>query len=230
LRRFYKQAAAVEADGGYGIELDGKPLKSPAKAPLVLPNRKLADAVAAEWQAQEKKVVPDSMPLMSFVSTAIDRVMPQHQAVAAEITAFAGSDHLCYRATYPADLAALQAEKWQPVLDWAQLRFDVPFAVTTGVMPIAQSGATLMVLGKHVVAYDSFRLTGLHTLTTVYGSLVLALAAAEGELSMTDAFELSQIDEEHQAAQWGRDEEALKRRERLLREIEATERYFSLLT
>lgn len=230
MKRFYKKASAVKVDEGFGIELDGKPLKSPAKAPLVLPNGRLAEAVAAEWQAQEDRVVPDSMPIMSFVSTAIDRVMPQHEAVAGEITAFAGSDLLCYRATYPADLAAEQAAKWQPVLDWATLRFDVPFTVTDGVMPISQSAATLMVLGRHVVGYDSFRLTGLHTLTTIYGSLVLALAAVEGEKTMADAFGVSQIDEEHQAHQWGRDEEATLRHERLSREIDATERFFSLLS
>jgi len=230
LKRFYKQVAVVEDGDGLGIELDGRPLKSPAKAPLVLPNKELAKAVAAEWQVQEDRVVPDTMPMMSFVSTAIDRVMPQHEAVAGEITAFAGSDCLCYRATYPADLIAEQAEKWQPVLDWAAIRFDVPFAVTHGVMPISQSAATLMVLGRHVVGYDSFRLTGLHTLTTIYGSLVLALAAVEGEMTMADALAVSQIDEDHQARQWGRDEEAILRHERLAREISATERFFSLLS
>lgn len=230
LKRFYKQASVVEDGDGFGVELDGRPLKSPAKAPLILPNKNLADAVALEWQAQEDRIVPDSMPIMSYVSTAIDRVMPQHVAVAGEITAFAGSDLLCYRATYPVDLAAEQTEKWQPVLDWAALRFDAPFTVTNGVMPISQSAATLMILGRHVVGYDSFRLTGLHTLTSIYGSLVLALAAVEGELTMADAFDVSQIDEDHQARQWGRDDEAILRHDRLSREISATERFFVLLS
>lgn len=230
MKRFYKQASAVEAGDGFGVELDGKALKSPAKAPLIVPTRPLAEAVAAEWQAQDEKIAADTMPLMSFVSTAIDRVIPQHQAVAAEITAYAGSDLLCYRAAYPAELVEEQGQKWQPLLDWASLRFDVPFAVTSGIMPISQSGATLMILGKHVAGYDSFRLAGLHTLTTVYGSLVLALAAVEGEVNMQEAFQLSQIDEEHQAEKWGRDEEAQARRDRLKREIEATDRYFALLT
>ncbi|MEQ9490951.1 MAG: ATP12 family protein [Alphaproteobacteria bacterium] len=230
MKRFYKQAQAVDLSDGYGIELDGKPLKTPGKAPLVLPNRKLAQAVATEWQQQEDRVVPHTMPIMSYVSTAIDRVMPQHQAVAAEITAFAGSDLLCYRADYPQDLAEEQASKWQPLLDWAAARFDVLFCTTSGVMPVSQNNATLMILGRHVVSYDSFRLAGLHTLTTVYGSLVLALAAVEGEMSMVDAFTLSRIDEDHQARLWGMDEEALNRRERLLWEVTATETYFTLLT
>ncbi len=230
MKRVYKQAQTVDLSDGYGIELDGKPLKTPGKAPLVLPNRKLAEAVATEWQAQEDRVVPHTMPIMSYVSTAIDRVMPQHQAVAAEIAAFAGSDLLCYRADYPQDLAAEQAVKWQPVLDWAATRYDVLFCTTNGVIPVAQNNATLMVLGRHVVSYDSFRLAGLHTLTNIYGSLVLALAAVEGEMSMTDAFTLSQIDEDHQARLWGRDEEAVNRRERLLWEVTATETYFTLLT
>lgn len=230
MKRFYKQARAVESQDGFGIELDGKALKSPAKAPLILPSRTLAEAVASEWQSQEDRVVPDTMPMMSFVSTAIDRVVPQHQAVAAEITAFAGSDLLCYRAEHPPELAAEQTEKWQPVLDWAQVRFDVLFVTTCGVMPVSQNNATLMVLGRHVAGYDSFRLTGLHALTTIYGSMVLALAAAEGEMSAVDAFQLSQIDEDYQARLWGRDEEAENRRQRLLREVTVAERYFSLLT
>lgn len=230
MKRFYKQARAVESQDGFGIELDGKALKSPAKAPLILPSRTLAEAVASEWQSQEDRVVPDTMPMMSFVSTAIDRVVPQHQAVAAEITAFAGSDLLCYRAEHPPELAAEQTEKWQPVLDWAQVRFDVLFVTTCGVMPVSQNNATLMVLGRHVAGYNSFRLTGLHALTTIYGSMVLALAAAEGEMSAVDAFQLSQIDEDYQARLWGRDEEAENRRQRLLREVTVAERYFSLLT
>lgn len=232
MKRFYKKAAAQPAagsDGLYQVVLDGRPVKSPAKADLLLPRQALAEAVAAEWEAQSEKIEPSAMPLMTFVSTATDRVEPQREAVAAEIASFAASDLLCYRADRQPDLLAKQEAVWTPMLTWAEARFGGPFTVTGGIMPVAQPNTTLMLVAREVGRLDSFRLTALHTMTTAMGSLILGFSVFDGHKSPDEAYDLSLLDEEHQADLWGRDEEAEARRSRLRDEVRSAHRLISLL-
>ncbi len=233
MKRFYKHAAAEPAsgtDGLYRVTLDGRPVLSPAKADLLLPGQTLAEAVAAEWDAQTEKINPAAMPLMTYVSTATDRVEPQREAVAAEIATFAASDFLCYRADQQPDLSAKQEAAWTPMLDWAESRFGGPFTVTSGIMPVPQPNTTLMLVAREVGRLDSFQLTALHTMTTAMGSLILGFSAFDGFKTPDEAFELSLLDEEHQADLWGRDEEAEARRIRLREEVRSAHRLISLLS
>lgn len=235
LKRFYSRVAAVrgpqgdEAENGHLVTLDGRPVRTPAGAEMVIPGRRLAEAVAEEWDAQTDRVDATSMPMMSFVATAIDRVAPQREAVAAEVAAYGASDLLCYRADSPQELVDLQEREWQPLLDWVAERFSARMAVTRGVMPLAQDNVALMLLARHVGALDSFRLAGLHALTTATGSLVLGLAVLERRLSAEAAFEAGQLDEAYQAGQWGWDAESLERRDRLRGDVLSAERLFDLL-
>ena len=233
MKRFYKKAAAEPAAGSnglYQVVLDGRPVKSPAKSDLLLSGKALAEAVAAEWEAQAEKIQPAAMPLMTYVSTAIDRVEPQREAVAAEIASFAASDLLCYRADRQPDLTVKQEAAWAPMLDWAEKRFGGSFTVTGGIMPVAQPNTTLMLVAREVGRLDSFQLTALHTMTTAMGSLILGFSVFDGFKTPDEAFELSLLDEEHQAELWGRDEEAEARRIRLREEVRSAHRLISLLT
>lgn len=230
MKRFYRQAAvSAQADGTFGIELDGRPLPTPAKAPLALPSERLAQAVADEWNVQGNTVKPEAMPFMTLASTAIDRVIPQHDAVAADIASYAGSDHLCYWADEPDELVALQERDWTPELKWAERRYGVPFRIVKGVIYQAQDNATLMIMAREVASLDSFTLAALHSLTSVYGSMLLALSVLEGRNDAEKAFELSQLDESWQAEQWGWDEEALERRAAHLADAKNAERFIGLL-
>lgn len=229
MKRFYKQAGIQEAEGGFHVCLDGKPVRTPAKAPMLLPTQALAQAIADEWEAQDDKIIPDSMPQMTLAATAIDRVIPNAGAVAEEAAGYAGSDLLCYRADGPEDLVARQVEGWDPVLDWAQSRYDVRFAVTAGLMPVDQPAETVERFQAVAKAVDPFALTALHVLTSAFGSFILALAVLEEERSPADAFALSRIDETHQEELWGIDEEAAARKDRLSREVEQAKRYLDLL-
>ena len=229
MKRFYKSSTAVETDGGFAVHLDGRAVRSPAKAPLILPTLALAQAVSDEWNAQGDKIVPDSMAQMSLGSTAIDRVVPNREVVADEAAGFAGSDLLCYRAERPESLTALQMEGWDPILDWAAQRYDVHFDTTAGIMPIAQPDATLSRMRDVAHALNPFELTAVHVMTTAYGSFLLALSVFNGERTPQQALDLSRIDEAHQAERWGEEEEARKRRERLSGEVEAAHRFLTLL-
>ncbi len=206
-KRFGKQAEVTEAEGGHGIALDGRPVKTPAKAPLVVPTRALAEALAAEWQAQEGTVRPETMPATRAANAAIDKVRPQRAEVAALIAAYGGTDLLCYRAEAPGELVDRQAAGWDPLLDWFAQAFGVRLVVTRGVLPVAQPEA-LTAVGAHVGGLDEWELAALHDLVGLTGSLVLGLAVAEGRLTAQDAWTLSRIDEDWQAEQWGADEEA----------------------
>lgn len=207
-KRFWKAASVVEAEGGYGIALDGRTVKTPAKAALVVPTRALAEALAAEWEAQAELVNPATMPTTRTANSAIDKVRPQRAEVAELVAAYGGTDLLCYRAEAPDALVARQEALWDPLLDWAAQALRAPLAVTRGVVPVAQSEAALAALQAEVAALDEWQLSALHDLVGITGSLVLGLAVAHGRIPVEEAWTLSRIDEDWQAEQWGLDEEA----------------------
>ncbi|MBP2299527.1 ATP12 family chaperone protein [Azospirillum picis] len=229
MKRFYKAAGVGGADGGFQVELDGRPVRSPAKAPLVFPSQALARGVAEEWEAQGDQIDAHSMPLMQLSSTAVDLIPAKRPDIVQAVSAYAGTDLLCYRAEHPQPLVERQAKAWQPLLDWAALQYDAPLHVCTGLMPKPQPEEALASLRRVVEGADDWYLSALQTATGVCGSLVVALALLEGRLSAEEAFEVSQLDETYQIEQWGEDAEATKRRANVRAEIVACRRFVDLL-
>ncbi|MFM9841768.1 MAG: ATP12 family chaperone protein [Dongiaceae bacterium] len=229
MKRVYKKVAVEAVDGGYRVTLDGKPLRTPARAPLVLPRRALIEAIAAEWDAQIENVQPKTMPVMQLVSTAIDRVVAQRDRIAADIAGYAATDLVCYRAELPADLVARQHRTWQPLVDWVRREFAAPLKVTVGVMPQPQPAEALQALRRAVDGLDDLELTAMQALTGVCGSLVIALALRSGFIDADEAWAASQLDETFQIEKWGEDAEAAKRRQALLTDIRDTARFLELL-
>lgn len=229
MKRFYELAAAAEMVGGFGVTLDGKAVRTPGRAPLTLPTFALAEAVAAEWAAQEETVRPQDMALMSLACTAIDLVRPRRGEVVAELADYGGTDLICYRAERPAALVARQNEVWQPLVDWAALQLDAPLATTSGLIGAPQSEAALAALARAVEAHDDWALTGLATSVKAAGSLVIGLALCHGRLDAESAFAAAELHESHQIEAWGEDPEATKRRATVHRDLEAAGRLFALL-
>lgn len=207
-KRFWKAVSVVAVEGGFAIHLDARAVKTPAKTPLVVPTRALADLIAAEWDAQGADIKPDTMPATRAANAALDKVAVQFDEVATLLAAYGETDLLCYRAEGPAELVAEQAAAWDPLLDWATARFGVRWVVTAGIMPTAQPDATLARLGAHVRGFTPFQLTAFHDLVAMSGSLVIGLAATEGAAPLEHLWQASRIDEEWQARLWGRDDEA----------------------
>lgn len=210
-KRFWKAASVAVVEGGWTVRLDDRPVKTPAKAPLVLPTEALAQAVADEWDAQQGTVQPETMPVTRTANSAIDKVAVQKAEVAEMLAAYGGSDLLCYRAPGPEALIARQAVGWDPLLDWAAGTLGLVLKTTSGVMPVAQDAAMLDRANALVAALDPFRLAAFHDLVALSGSLVLALAVTNGRLDAPSAWALSRIDEEWQIEEWGEDEEAAER-------------------
>jgi chaperone required for assembly of F1-ATPase len=229
-RRFYRQVEHIPVEAGWQITLDGKVLRSPARADLILPTEPLASAIRAEWDAQQDHVLPHSMPLMQLASTAIDRVALNHEKVAAEIAGYAASDLICYHADMPEELVRRQAQSWQPLLDWANHRFDTALRATTGIVAIRQSPHSLARFERVAHGLDTWRLTALANLTGTTGSLIIGLAVLEGYLTPEQAVLAAQLDELFQAERWGEDAEALQRRQALAREVADTANFLTLLT
>jgi chaperone required for assembly of F1-ATPase len=207
-KRFWTEARAVDTEGGFTVHLDTRPVRTPAKSPLILPTRAMAEAAAAEWQAQQGKVRPETMPVTRMANSAIDKVTALHAAVVAEVAGFGATDLLCYRATHPQDLIARQATAWDPVLHWSAITLNAPLNTAHGVIPIAQPEASLAALTARVQVLDPFRLMALHDLVAISGSLLLGLAVTAGELTADQAWDACRIDENWQAEQWGEDDEA----------------------
>lgn len=211
-RRFWTKAEAVATEDGWTVALDGRPIRTPAAAPFRAPTEQLARAVAAEWDAQPDRPDPARLPLTRAVNTALDRVAPQRAKVAEAVAAYAASDLLCHRAPHPRELIDRQTALWDPPLAWAAERHGARLILAEGVMPVDQPPEAVAALARAVADLDAFRLTALHELTALSGSLVLALAVADGALSAEDAWDRAVLDETFQAEQWGDDAEALAAR------------------
>lgn len=229
MKRFYKEAVAAPAEGGSEILLDGRSVKSPARQPLRVPSDRLAGAIAAEWNAQGETIDPRTMPLTGLANAAIDRVSPDPGAFAASLARYGESDLLCYRADSPAALVARQAEAWDPLLAWARRRFDVDFETVSGIIHRPQPAATVERLGRAVAARGPFELAALSPLVTIGGSLIVALALAEGEIDLPAAWSAATLDEKWQEEHWGADPEAVQALENRRREFEAAQRFLQLL-
>jgi chaperone required for assembly of F1-ATPase len=229
MKRFYTEVAAHPAQGGFGISLDGKPLRTPAKAPLVVPTRALAEAIAAEWRGQSGEVKLDTLPLTRLASTALDLVAKRKPAVVSEIARYAGTDLVCYRAEHPPELIERQHATWQPLLDWARLRYDAPLLVTAGVLPVVQPSESLAAYAAAVAAYAPLELAALHLATAACGSLVVPLALIEGRVDADGAFAAAELDQSFEIERWGEDAEQTQRRAALKDDIALAERFIALL-
>lgn len=207
-KRFWKEATVAEIDAGWQVLLDGRQVRTPAKAVLIVPTKAYAEAVAAEWDAQLEEVDPATMPVTRSANAAIDKLSIQREEVIDMLAAYGETDLLCYRATEPQELVLRQAEKWDPILAWANAQFGVALRPISGVMFAQQPGESLPRLRAEIATFDSFSLAAFHDLVALSGSLVLALAVTSGQLDADTAWSLSRLDEDWQAEQWGIDEEA----------------------
>jgi len=227
-KRFWTRAEPAETAGGYGVRLDGRAVRTPARAELRVPTHALAAEIAAEWDAQEGTIRPVTMPMTCAANAAIDRVAREADAVAEMLATYGETDLLCYRAESPAELAARQAAAWDPLLDWAESTFHARLVRTTGIMPVAQDRATLDRLHAPLRLLDIWALTAAHDLVCLSGSLVIGLAALHEVAPPETLWRTARIDETWQEEQWGRDEEAHATAERKRAEFLAAARLFRL--
>jgi chaperone required for assembly of F1-ATPase len=228
-KRFYTDAIAAPRGDGHAVHLDGRPLRTPGKLVLILPTAALADAIAAEWAAQKDHIEPLSMPLTRLANTVRDQVDGREREVRADIAKYAGSDLVCYRADSPEGLVAAQARAWDPVLDWARTSLGCDLAIGTGIVHVAQSIQSRAAMEAAIAALEGFRLTSAHVMTTLLGSVVLALAVLHEHMSADDAWAAAHVDEDWQFAQWGADDEAMRRRDARRIEFQAAVRLCELL-
>jgi len=229
-KRFYK-GVAVEDQGadGSALLLDGKPVRTPGKAPLVLPARDLAEAVAEEWRAQGESIDPETMSLTKLANSAIDGVRGREDAVIDDIVAHAGSDLLCYRAGGPEGLVAAQGKHWDPVLAWATSALNAPLRLAEGIVHVAQPKSALQGIKRELQGLDAFRLAAVHVMTQLTGSALLALAVAQQRLKPEEAWKAAHADEDWQISRWGEDAEAEARRANRWRDFAAAARLLKLL-
>lgn len=229
MKRFWKDASAVAGEAGFAVKLDGRRLKTPARADLIVPSEELANAIAGEWRGCGDMVDPRTMPLTGLANAAIDRVAPEKSRFAADLAAYGETDLTCYRAETPEALVKRQAESWDALLVWARGRYDVDFAIGHGVMHIAQPAATVDRLAHEVAALDTFHLAGLLPLVTIGGSLVAALAVFEGAAAPETAWQAVSLDDRWQIEKWGADDEAVKALDNRERDFLSAARFLSLL-
>ena len=231
MKRFYKDTAVEAGEGGFRVLLDGRPMRTPAKAVLVVPTEVLAEAIAAEWRAVPEKADIDvsHLALTRLAATGLDRVTSQRTHVVDEAAKYGASDLLCYRASDPDSLVQRQRETWQPLLDWAGERYGARLTVATGMTFVTQPHAALAALRRAVAAHGDLALSALYNLTHIAGSVVIGLAISERRLDGTQAFAAAQLDELYQIERWGSDPIAEQRHDGIRRDLEAGARFLALL-
>lgn len=229
MKRFYETVTVTEEGGGFGVRLDGRPVRTPGRRPLVVPTRELAEALAAEWAAQGEEVDPRGMLLTRLAATVLD-LMPHRRGDAIrEACGFARNDTLCYRVPEPRELVERQEREWGPWLAWARETFGADLVATEGITTVDQPAGALARLDAAVRALDDWRLVGVHALARILHSLVLALAVERGALDASRAFELAHLEELYEVERWGEVDLQIRRHERLRAEVEAAARFLALL-
>ena len=220
LRKRFYQHAGVGQGAPFPILLDARPVKTPAGGALAVPAEPLAQKIAAEWEQQGERIDPATMPLTRLANTITDGVAPATEPVAAEIVRYLGSDLLCYRADAPEGLVRMQAQHWDPILDWGREAMGARFVLAEGVMFAAQPDHAI-VAASAAIPSDPWRLGAVNVITTLTGSALLALALSQGRLTVDDAWTAAHVDEDWNMSQWGRDELALDRRAKRFAEMQA---------
>lgn len=228
-KRFYEQVTVQRQDNGFGLHLDGRPVKTPLKSALFMPTEALAEAVANEWESQEEHIDPSSMLLTKLCNTAVDRVGEDRERIVDEIVDYANADLLCYRAQGPQELLLRQGELWDPVLDWAANELGARFQITEGIVHQNQDAACLRAFRRFVADLGNHTIAGYHNAMTMTGSAVLAAAALKGRLGGEEAWSLAHVDEDWQIEHWGPDEEEAARRAGRREEFLGVLAYLSLL-
>jgi len=229
MKRFYHDVTVVPHDRGHGVRLDDRPLRTPAKAELVVPSAALAEAIAREWRAPDPAGAHDARPLTRLAATAIDLVPGRREAIVAETANYAATDLICYRAAHPPALVKRQQMLWQPLLNWLAEELNAPLHVTMGITPLAQQQASLAALRDAVARRNDMELTALRLATAASGSLAIALALMARRLDADAAFEAAELDESFQIERWGEDPEQTKRRVALRDDLRLAERFAALL-
>ena len=229
MKRFWKDVAVEREGAQWGVKLDGRPLKTPARNALVVESEALADGIAGEWRSVGETIDPRAMPFTGLANAATDRVAPDRLAFAAGLTRFAEADLACYRAEGPGGLIDRQAEQWDALLGWGRRRYDVDFATTSGLTHVEQPSATVERLSHAVLSLDAFRLAGLSPLVTISGSLVAALAVLEKALTPAQAWAAVTVDDAWQRERWGSDAEAETALENRRRDFFAAAQFLELL-
>ncbi len=230
---FAEPAVVAEADGGYSLTLDGKPLKSPAGAVIRTRRREFAEALAAEWtgvlaRGKAAKVDFDKVPLTRIVGTALDRIPAKRAAMIDELLAHAETELLCYRADKPRDLVARQTEIWQPLLDWLALAYDARLETHTSLLPPEQPAASLAALRGALAGFDDLKLAGLGVAVVATGSLAIGLALADGRIEAPAAFDAAELDSLYQIGRWGDDPVLIAKHAAIRKELTDTQRFFRL--
>jgi len=229
MKRFWKDVSVDPNGEVWGIKLDGRPVKTPARQQLTVPTPALAEAIAHEWREVGETIYLRAMPLTGLANAAIDRVAPDRQAFARGVAKYAEADLTCYRADGPQGLVERQVRSWDALLGWARRRFDRDFITTSGLMHVGQPPATIEILTHIVATLDDFRLAGLSPLVTIGGSLVSAIAVLEKAITPEEAWEAVSVDERWQLDQWGADAEAEAALENRRRDFLAAARFLDLL-
>ena len=227
-KRFYTRAGFSETPDGFAITLDDKTVRTPSRKPLTAPERSIAEAIVAEWEAQQDTINPTTMPLTRLANSVIDAVGDNVTAVSDDIAKYFGTDLLFYRAGHPQELVAREAQAWDPVLFWAAEDFGAHFMLAEGIIHVQQPESSIAA-ARATLPNDPWTVAALHLVTTITGSALLALAFLRGRLDADQVWAAAHVDEDWNIERWGVDDEVASRRAAKLIDFRAAARVVAAL-
>ena len=233
MKRFYKLVSSKKTNDGHVIQLDGKSIKTPLGQDMCAATKSLADAIILEWAGQEEKVKPETMPLTQILTTSLDKIRDR-EAITESCMRYLDTDLVCYWTKEPEELAKLQKENWGSWVKWFDSHFEVPLYTTKNIDAIKQDEEAHKRVWNYIESLDDSYFTILHIMTSLSGSLVLALAFSEGDISPQELFEASYLEELYRGKLYNEDlhgaapnEEA--EREAFHRDANAAKQYLDLV-
>ena len=230
MKRFYKEVTLDTLSEGFGVFLDGRPLRTPAKTVMNVPSKRLAKAVQEEWASAGEDIKPEEMPFFSMAVTVLDRVTTQSETLCGELCDYAGNDVLFYRAGAEDNaLDQQQAQLWTPWCEWASGKFGAQLAITNGLMPINQPPQWRGAVSGYLGQLSDWHLGILYRAVTLSGSFILGLAFFEREIGAAKLFRIAFLEELHQNEIWGLDSEAERRQKQIEQELTDLERFSVML-
>lgn len=212
MKRFYRETSVTETAGGWQVTLDGRPIRTAAGAPQVVPTQILAAALAREWEEQDEEIDPARFVFRDSADFAIDRIAHDRFETIGQLLGYGATDTLCYRADPEDALYERQQAEWEPLLQAIETRGNIRFRRVSGVIHRAQPDETLMHLRARLDEFDPFTLAGLLQAASLAASLCIALETIGPGSDPQHLWHLASLEEEWQAELWGREPMAEERR------------------
>ena len=229
MKRFYKSVTSKKnSNYSFQVTLDNRPIQTPKRKIINLPNKNLANALAREWKSQKGIILLENMPITQLLFMTFDYISVKKPKFVKEILKMYETDLVFYWAEESDELLGRQKKTWLPLIDWAEKRYKIDCRYSKGVMPINQPRKSIQTLRAVLNSFDPFTLTAVYSGLKLSKSLLVPLAMVEDFINFKTAAKVFFLDESYQSERWGRDKVQILRQKNIEKELKDTYSFMKL--